>query len=83
MCQDFFYQKVDQRWVIPVIQGYVEYAQTVFNEKNIELILISRRRHAMAGTRYNARGLDDDGSVANFVESEQIIVYQNLIMSYV
>lgn len=41
----------------------------------MELVLISRRRHAMAGTRYNARGLDDTGNVANYVESEQIIVY--------
>jgi len=24
----------------------------------------------MAGTRYNARGLDDDGNVANYVETE-------------
>lgn len=34
------------------------------------MFLISRRRHAMAGTRYNARGLDDDGNVANYVETE-------------
>ena len=41
------------------------------------MILISRRRYAMAGTRFNARGLDDEGNVANFVESEQLIVYKN------
>jgi hypothetical protein len=37
----------------------------------------------MAGTRYNARGLDDEGNVANFVESEQIIIYKKQIYSFV
>jgi len=36
----------------------------------MDYILISRRSSKRAGTRYNARGIDDDGKVANFVESE-------------
>jgi len=32
--------------------------------------LISRRSRKRAGTRYNARGLDDEGNVANFCETE-------------
>lgn len=31
---------------------------------------MSRRSCKRAGTRYNARGIDDDGNVANFVETE-------------
>ena len=27
----------------------------------------------LAGTRYNSRGINDDGNVANFVETEQIV----------
>ena len=27
----------------------------------------------MGGTRYNARGIDGDGNVANFVELEQLV----------
>lgn len=34
------------------------------------LTLISRLSCLRAGTRFNARGIDDDGHVANFVESE-------------
>ena len=34
--------------------------------------LISRLSCMRAGTRFNARGIDDDGNVANFVESETI-----------
>ena len=36
----------------------------------------------MAGTRFNARGLDDEGNVANFVETEQLILYRNYIYSF-
>ena len=37
----------------------------------------------MSGTRYNARGLDDDGNVANYVETEQILCYRSYIYSFV
>ncbi|QSZ30232.1 hypothetical protein DSL72_004754 [Monilinia vaccinii-corymbosi] len=36
------------------------------------LTLISRLSCRRAGTRFNSRGIDDDGNVANFVESETI-----------
>lgn len=37
----------------------------------------------MAGTRYLARGLDDEGNVANFVESELILSYRGRLYSFV
>ncbi|KAJ4344445.1 Inositol-1,4,5-trisphosphate 5-phosphatase 1 [Didymosphaeria variabile] len=37
-----------------------------------QMTLISRLSCRRAGTRFNARGIDDDGNVANFVESETI-----------
>lgn len=37
------------------------------------LTLISRLSCRRAGTRFNSRGIDDDGNVANFVETETII----------
>jgi hypothetical protein len=57
--------------MIPLIQGYVGHAKPTLD---IDLILISRRRWLLGGTRYNSRGIDDEGNTANFVESEQIIV---------
>ncbi|KAJ9650421.1 Inositol-1,4,5-trisphosphate 5-phosphatase 1 [Neophaeococcomyces mojaviensis] len=36
------------------------------------LTVISRLSARRAGTRFNARGIDDDGNVANFVETETI-----------
>lgn len=37
--------------------------------------IVSKQSWKRAGTRYNARGMDDDGNVANFVETE-FIYYQ-------
>lgn len=36
------------------------------------LTLLSRQSSRRAGTRFNARGIDDDGNVANFVETETV-----------
>lgn len=36
------------------------------------LTIISRLSSRRAGTRFNSRGIDDDGNVANFVETETI-----------
>ena len=39
----------------------------------------------MAGTRFNARGIDEDGNVANFVETEVIINFkdEDIVCSHV
>lgn len=48
------------------------------------LTLISRLSCRRAGTRFNARGIDDDGNVANFVETETIFWSPTgLVFSYV
>ena len=35
-----------------------------------------------SGTRYKRRGVDTDGHVANYVESEQILLYHHYALSY-
>jgi len=45
-------------------------------------MLISRRRHAMAGARFISRGMDDNSNVANFVESELIISFDQHLYSF-
>lgn len=37
------------------------------------MVIIARRRWLMGGTRFNARGIDDEGNVANFCELEQLV----------
>ncbi|PWY64722.1 SacI domain and endonuclease/exonuclease/phosphatase family protein [Aspergillus heteromorphus CBS 117.55] len=48
------------------------------------LTLISRQSSRRAGTRFNSRGIDDDGHVANFVETETLLwIAPDIIFSYV
>ena len=48
------------------------------------LTLISRLSCRRAGTRFNARGIDDDGNVANYVETETIFWDPSgLVFSYI
>ena len=87
-------------FIIPLIQGFVkidsfEYVEqqnlsnsyeNIEAEKGVEyrLCLISRRSRFRLGTRFKRRGIDDDGHVANFVETEQIIdVYDGHTLSFV
>jgi phosphatidylinositol 4-phosphatase len=44
------------------------------NGRKLQLYLISRRSRFRAGTRYFRRGIDHDGHVANFNETEQIAI---------
>ena len=47
------------------------------------LTMISRLSCLRAGTRFNSRGIDDDGNAANFVETETIYVFPSgLCFSY-
>ncbi|KAJ1308885.1 hypothetical protein OPQ81_004572 [Rhizoctonia solani] len=45
--------------------------------------MISRLGWKRAGTRFNTRGVDDDGNVANFVETETIFATNDVSWSYV
>lgn len=39
---------------------------------DVQLILISRRNRSRAGVRMHCRGIDEQGNVANAVETEQV-----------
>lgn len=52
-----------------------------FENRPIEIMLISRRRKTRAGARFIMRGIDDDSNVANFVESELIVAYDEKLFS--
>ena len=72
-------------WTTAIIQGHCENFESNFNGKEANLVLISRRRFEMAGTRFNSRGIDEEGNPANFVETEMIIEFpkQSLTFSLV
>jgi len=53
--------------------GGVEIRTIYAAEKQAKACLISRLSCERAGTRFNVRGVNDDGNVANFVETEQVV----------
>lgn len=77
-------------WIVPVLHGYIHVdtvpvvldGATNFN-KPLILLLISRRSRNRAGTRYKRRGVDENGYVANYVETEQCLIFGDHILSFV
>lgn len=61
-------------FILPVIYGYSKFTKTTINSKPITFGLITRRSRFRAGTRYFRRGINKDGYVANFNETEQFLV---------
>lgn len=80
-------------FIVVLICGY--YAQQIVekrldylkdeNQKSltIDIALLSRRSVNYSGTRYNRRGINKEGHVANFVETEQIVSVRNKFFSFV
>lgn len=76
-------------FILPVMQGWVQSATfhipaplplhnaahqaTDLETMPIDLVVISRRSRDRAGLRYQRRGIDDNGHVANLVETEMVV----------
>lgn len=61
------------QWLFKVICGGVEIRTIYAAHRQAKACLISRLSCERAGTRFNVRGVNDDGNVANFVETEQVL----------
>ena len=61
-------------YILPVIFGMLEIVSTRIKSTPLTMVLISRRSRHRAGTRYFSRGIDEEGHVSNFNETEQIII---------
>lgn len=66
------------------IQGYVGISALPSQDSTGPAIvsLVSRLSWKRAGTRYNTRGIDDSGNVANFVESETLFHQGGITFSH-
>ena len=53
--------------------GSVEIRTVYVGSKQAKAAVISRLSSERAGTRFQVRGVDDNGHVANFAETEQVI----------
>ncbi|BGP22785.1 inositolor phosphatidylinositol phosphatase [Rhodotorula toruloides] len=72
-----------QGFMVLAIQGYAGTYDVTLGGESAVLSLVSRLGWKRSGTRFNVRGVDDDGSVANFVETETILRTRDLCFSYV
>ncbi|GAA5878352.1 hypothetical protein JCM16303_002744 [Sporobolomyces ruberrimus] len=72
-----------QGFLVLAIQGFVGVYEISLAGKPAILSLVSRLGWKRAGTRFNVRGVDDEGGVANFAETETILRTENLCFSYV
>ena len=65
-------------WITPMMQGALlcEAIPLPGKPPGLQLVgcLLSRRSCEHAGTRVKARGVNDDGAAANFVETEQLVL---------
>lgn len=66
-----------------VIRGFAESSDTMLGNKRARMTIISKQSWKRAGTRFNVRGADDDGNVANFVETETILNDGRQVFSFV
>ena len=95
-CEKYFFNKnlykkfldpssntpIDYCFIIPIICGYFGTFTHEIDDATLYFTLISRRSQNHCGTRYNTRGINDDGHVANYCESEQIVIYKNNLLSF-
>jgi hypothetical protein len=62
----------------------VEFKESKINNNSFTWGLITRRSRHRPGTRYFSRGIDAHGHVSNYVETEQVVLYdQQHVLSYV
>lgn len=78
------YQIDCSSWLTKAMCGSISINTVYAGSKQAKACLFSRLSCERAGTRFNVRGVNDDGHVANFVETEQIIYLdQQSLTSYV
>lgn len=65
--------RIKSHWILPLVHGHVDQAKLTVLGRVVFITLIARRSRHFAGARYLKRGVNDQGNVANEVETEQIV----------
>jgi hypothetical protein len=60
-------------WCLPIIHGFLQQAALDIFGRTVYICIIGRRSRFFAGARFLKRGVNDQGYVANDVETEQIV----------
>ncbi|KAM0715933.1 hypothetical protein Q7P37_008447 [Cladosporium fusiforme] len=61
-------------YILPVMYGMLRITNTSIKGNAMVFTLITRRSRHRTGTRYMSRGIDEEGHVSNFNETEQAII---------
>jgi hypothetical protein len=62
-------------FILPVVTGFMSIHDCrLSNGMSFTFALLARRNPGRLGTRYFSRGVDYDGNVSNFVETEQLLI---------
>jgi hypothetical protein len=84
MYKNFFRNDVDNDFLVNCIYGYVGIITEKINEGSVlNYILISRKSTLNVGLKKFKKGIDEEGYVANYVETEQILFINKNFFSYV
>lgn len=75
MLKELAQQPELSRYCLPILLGFISIKPCNINNRVFDYMLISRRCVYRAGTRFYVRGIDSEGQVANYVETEQIVQY--------
>lgn len=70
-------------WLQKVMCGSVEIRTVYVGARQGKAVIISRLSSERTGTRFHVRGVNDEGHVANFVETEQAIYMEDSVASYI
>jgi phosphatidylinositol 4-phosphatase len=61
-------------YILPVMLGMLGIASTKIESTPFTFALLTRRSRYRGGTRYFSRGMDEQGHVSNYNETEQIVI---------
>lgn len=70
-------------WLLRIMCGGIEIKTVYAGTKTARTCIISRLSCERAGTRFNVRGTNDYGHVANFVETEMVIFLDDQVVSFI
>ncbi|KAL4754179.1 hypothetical protein BDW72DRAFT_166906 [Aspergillus terricola var. indicus] len=65
-------------YILPVIFGMLRITPAKVKSTSFTFALITRRSRHRAGTRYFSRGIDEQGNVSNYNETEQIVILNDI-----
>ncbi|KAI9136819.1 SacI homology domain-containing protein [Paraphysoderma sedebokerense] len=63
-----------KHFILPIICGFISTTPAQINAHKFTYALISRKSVYRVGTRYHSRGIDEEGNVSNFAETEEIVI---------